>query len=70
MTERFLPSSAPPMAKLAPALAALALAFASSGCSRSAEQKSAASHPETFDTAKTLAASRGIPILIDFYSPT
>ena len=70
MTERSLRPQVCPMAKLALILAAFALALASSGCSRSAEQKDAAAHPETLDAAKALAASRGVPVLIDFYSPT
>jgi hypothetical protein len=70
MTERVLRPSAYPMAKLALTFAAIALALASSGCSRSAEQKTAHAHPDTMDAAKALAASRGVPVLIDFYSPT
>jgi len=27
-------------------------------------------HPETFEAAKALAAQRGVPMLVDFYSPT
>lgn len=27
-------------------------------------------HPATFEAARQLAGSRGVPILVDFYSPT
>jgi len=70
MTERSLRAPVYPMAKVALTLAAFALALASSGCSRSAEEKAAGTHPETIDAAKALAASRGVPVFIDFYSPT
>ena len=70
MTERPLRVPVYPMAKLALTLAAFALVLASSACSRMSEQKSAAVHPETMDAAKALAASRGVPVFIDFYSPT
>ncbi len=59
----------------------LSLALLAAGCSggqrAAAPQAEAAGaarpepvHAETFDAAKTLAAQRKVPVLVDFYSPT
>ena len=48
--------------------ALLALALVASGCSGGGHAPAA--HPETFEAAKALAASRNVPILVDFFSPT
>ena len=61
--------------------ALLALLMAGVGCTGKPAQEAApageaarasheAAHPETFEAAKALATQRGVPLLVDFYSPT
>ena len=48
-------------------LTAFAIALGS-GCTR--REPAPADHPQTFEAAQALAASRGAPVLVDFFSPT